>query len=234
MNHHLTYFFILACSLAGPLFLSFDKKVAFYKKWKFLFPAMVIPAISYIAWDIFFTSKGVWGFNQPYITGIMLFNLPVEELLFFIVVPYSCIFIYECIRTYCPGFKHKKGADIILKLLALILLIIGIACHNKYYSSWTFILNAVFIGIIYLRRNYFSDFDIASFLLSWLIILIPFLIVNGFLTAIPVVWYNEAENLGIRLYTIPVEDVFYGMLLVLMNIAIYEKLQVKGNDPVDN
>jgi len=34
MNTHLTYLMILAASLAGPLLLSFDKKVAFYKHWK--------------------------------------------------------------------------------------------------------------------------------------------------------------------------------------------------------
>jgi lycopene cyclase domain-containing protein len=49
--------------------------------------------------------------------------------------------------------------------------------------------------------------------------------VNGFLTAIPVVLYNDEENVGIRLYSIPLEDVFYGMLLLFMNIVIYEKLK---------
>ena len=74
MNPHYTYFLILACSLAGPLLLSFDKKVAFYKKWKWLFPAMLIPAFIYIVWDIYFTAKGVWSFNEKYITGIKLYN----------------------------------------------------------------------------------------------------------------------------------------------------------------
>ena len=64
-----------------------------------------------------------------------------------------------------------------------------------------------------------------SFLVSYAICLIPFLIVNGFLTAIPVVIYNDAENLGWRIYSIPFEDTFYGMLLVLMNIVLYEKLK---------
>ena len=225
MNPHYTYFLILACSLAGPLLLSFDKKVAFYKKWKYLFPAMLLPALLYIAWDIYFVSKGVWRFNENYITGIKLFNIPLEEIGFFFVVPYCCVFIYECICTYFPRIKNKKTGDIILMGLAIILLIVGFYFSGKHYTSWTFSFNAVFIALIFLFRKYFGSFDATAFLISYGIILIPFLVVNGFLTAIPVVLYNNAENLGLRIYTIPFEDVFYGMLLVLMNIVIYEKLK---------
>jgi len=227
MNLHYTYFLILAASIAGPFGLSFDKKVGFYKTWKWLFPAMIIPALIYIAWDIFFTSKGVWSFNEDYISGIKLVNLPIEEVLFFFIVPYCCIFIYECIRCYFPNLKNKKTADRILQALAIVLLLTGIFFYTKYYTSWTFILCAIFIIAIYLFNNYFKDFDATSFLVSYAIILIPFLIVNGFLTAIPVVLYNDAENLGIRIYSIPFEDTFYGMLLVMMDIAIYEKLRNK-------
>lgn len=227
MNTHYTYFIILAASLAGPLLLSFDKKVAFYKKWKYLFPAMIIPALLYIAWDIFFTDKGVWSFNEKYITGIKLYNLPIEEVLFFFVVPYCCVFIYECIRCYFPYLKSKPLADIILISLACFLLFTGIIFYKNYYTSCTFIFTAAAIGIVYWRKNYFKNFDATPFLVAYSIILIPFLVVNGFLTAIPVVLYNNAENLGIRVYTIPFEDVFYGMLLVLMNIAFYEKLKNK-------
>lgn len=229
MNPHYTYFLILAASLAGPLALSFDKKVAFYKNWKYLFPAMLIPAILYIAWDIYFTQNGVWSFNPEYVTGIKLYNLPLEEVLFFFVVPYCCVFIYACIRAYFPNLINKKYADQILMLLAIGLLIAGVIHADKYYTSWTFIFNGVFILIIYSVRQYFRSFDALSFLISYAVCLIPFLLVNGFLTAIPVVIYNDAENLGIRIYTIPFEDAFYGMLLVLMNIAIYEKVKSKNS-----
>jgi lycopene cyclase domain-containing protein len=225
MNLHYTYFLILAASVAGPLALSFDKKVRFYKKWKWLFPAMMLPALLYIFWDIFFTSKGVWSFNEDYISGIKLANLPIEEVLFFFIVPYCCIFIYECIRCYFPKLKNKKTADRILQALAIVLLITGLFFYAKYYTSYTFVLCALFIAVIYLFNGYFKDFDATTFLVSYVIILIPFLIVNGFLTAIPVVLYNDAENLGIRIYTIPFEDTFYGMLLVMMDIAIYEKMR---------
>jgi lycopene cyclase domain-containing protein len=227
LNNHYTYFLILCCSLAGPLALSFDKKVSFYKKWKYLFPAILLPALFYIIWDIFFTAKNVWSFNEHYITGIKLINLPVEEVLFFFVVPYCCLFVYECIRCYFPQLKNKSTGNTILQLLAVVLFVAGIIFYQKKYTAYTFIFTAIFIAFIFLRKKYFKYFDATSFLVAYIIILIPFLIVNGFLTAIPVVLYNNAENLGIRIYTIPFEDVFYGMLLVLMNISIYEKLQRK-------
>lgn len=225
MNTHYTYFLILAASLAGPLALSFDKKVSFYKKWKYLFPAMMLPAMFYILWDIYFTSKGVWSFNENYVTGIKLINLPVEEILFFLIVPYCCVFIYECIRSYFPGLSHKRLSDIILKGLAVALSVTGIFFYKNSYTCFTFIFCAVFIAVVYTCGNIFKDFDAASFLVSFAVILLPFLLVNGLLTAIPVVLYNDRENLGIRMYTIPFEDIFYGMLLFLMNVAGYEKLR---------
>ena len=190
---------------------------------------MIIPALLYIVWDIYFTTKGVWSFNEAYITGIKLYNLPLEEVLFFFIVPYCCVFIYACIRSYFPNLVNKKNADVFLKVLAVLLLITGIIYFDKYYTGWTFIFTGAFILIIYSVRKFFKSFDAVSFLVSYAICLIPFLIVNGFLTAIPVVIYNDAENLGIRIYTIPFEDAFYGMLLVLMNITLYEK--VKSQKP---
>ncbi|CAN5605420.1 hypothetical protein BH11BAC3_BH11BAC3_26420 [soil metagenome] len=225
MNTHYTYFLILAASIAGPLALSFDKKVAFYKKWKYLFPAILLPALIYIVWDIFFTAKGVWSFNENYITGFKIAKLPIEEVLFFIVVPYCCVFIYECIKCYFPKtIQLKFGAQMMIALAAL-LLITGCIYYDKYYTSYTFIFTAACIVLVLAFKKFFTGFSASLFLVAYAIIVIPFLIVNGFLTAIPVVLYNDAENLGIRITTIPFEDVFYGMTLVLLTIAIFEKLR---------
>ena len=76
-------------------------------------------------------------------------------------------------------------------------------------------------------KKRFSYFNVAAFLFSYLIILVPFLLINGLLTAIPVVLYNDNENLGVRLYTIPVEDIFYGMLLIMMNVVGYDRFKAK-------
>ena len=229
MNPHYTYFLILAGSLIGPLILSFDKKVAFYKKWKSLFLAMILPALFYIIWDMVFTQRGVWSFNENYITGIKLYNLPVEEVLFFFIVPYCCVFIYECVINYFPKIQHTQSGLLVLKLIGFILLLVAILNHSKDYTFFTFFFNGLFIFILASAKKYFQSFNVNAFLISYLIILIPFLVVNGLLTAIPVVLYNNNENLDFRIYTIPFEDIFYGMLLIMMNIAGYERSKKKAS-----
>jgi lycopene cyclase domain-containing protein len=233
VNTHYTYLLIHILSIAGPLALSFDKKVHFYKKWKYVFPAMVIPGIIFIIWDEYFTRSGVWSFSDQHTIGFKIGQLPIEEVLFFVTVPYCCLFIYECIRCYFPGLRRKKWANKLLLSMTFILLVAGILNLDKAYTAYTFILNALFIAAILFFKNVFKGFDAASFIISYIIIIIPFLIVNGFLTAIPVVSYNDAENLGVRIFSfmphpfnnIPFEDIFYGMLLIIMNIAFYEKFK---------
>lgn len=225
LNQQYTYFAILGFAFAGPLALSFDKKVAFYKKWKYVFGAMLLPALFYIVWDNYFAGLQVWFFNPAYVLpNTFIFNLPVEEVLFFFVVPYNCIFIYECICTYFPKLQSSKWADTALWVLALILCIIGLVNLPLLYTSYTAIFLAIFIFFVWCFRKYFNSFNSTAFLISYAVILIPFLIVNGFLTALPVITYNNNQNLALRIYTIPVEDVFYGMLLVMMNVVGYEKL----------
>jgi lycopene cyclase domain-containing protein len=52
-------------------------------------------------------------------------------------------------------------------------------------------------------------------------------VVNGVLTGLPVVIYNNMENSGIRIGTIPVEDFLYNAILLAMNIGLYEWFKLK-------
>ena len=94
------YLYLNLFTIFFPFVLSFDKRVHFYTYWKFLFPAMAVNALIFIFWDSYFTSIGVWSFNPDYLLGIYLFGLPLEEILFFITVPYACVFIYETLNAY--------------------------------------------------------------------------------------------------------------------------------------
>ncbi len=222
MDSRFTYLLLDLCTIAGPLFLSFDKKVAFYTKWKYFFPGMLITAVFFLIWDEIFTRNGIWEFNPKYLIGINFGSLPLEEYLFFILVPFACTFIYECILCYFYFPLEDKLYNKALAILGGVLLLGAFVFYDKTYTFWNFFFAGLFILMIFLFFRKQFPFNSKVFLIAFGISLIPFLIVNGFLTALPVLIYNNAENLGIRIYTIPFEDVFYGMLLMMMNVTFYE------------
>lgn len=214
-----TYLLINILTLFFPVVLSFDKRVAFYKSWKFIWPGMAITGLLFLLWDVLFTKYGVWFFNDRYITGIKFFELPVEEILFFLTVPFACMFIYACLNYYIKWAIADDVARSVSGLLALISAFILMSHFAKLYTAVTFcLLGIVLIVLLFIvKANWLNRFYMA-----YLVSLIPFYIINGLLTAIPVVLYNDDQNLGIRIGTIPLEDHFYSMALLLMNIAFFE------------
>lgn len=223
-----TYLLVDLLAFIFPFLLSFDKKVHFYTQWKFLFPAVFMTMLLFIPWDILFTLNGVWKFNEIHLLGVNIFHIPVEEWLFFIVVPYASVFTYEVLNTYIrEDYLARYSAGISITLIA-ILLIIGVFNFGKVYTSITFFLASLAVFIVqFLLKSTFMG----RFYLAYLVILIPFFMVNGILTGSfveqEVVWYNNEENLSVRLFTIPIEDAAYGLLLVLMNVGFYEFFRKK-------
>jgi len=214
------YLIINIAVIFFPLVLSFDKKVHFFSKWKFIFPAILLTGIVFLIWDILFTRLNVWSFNPDYIVGINLFGLPLEEILFFLTVPYACVFIYECLNVYFPKNKLQKYS------LALSNLFLGLSVAILFfaYNRWYTLINFGFLLIVLVYVEYVNVKlrFMYRFYRAYLVSLIPFYIVNGFLTAIPVVMYNNKENIGFRVGTIPFEDHFYLLSLLLMNVFLYE------------
>ena len=222
------YFLIDFFTVIIPFIFSFHPKIKFYKTWKAFFTSAIIVAIIFTIWDIVFTSLGVWNFNPHYVTGIYFFNLPVEEMLFFICIPFSCVFTFYCLDKFYNIAWKPKNENIFCIILSLCLLITGFIFLDKCYTSVTFISTAVlcvFFKFI-LKINWFG-----KIITVYAILLIPFFIVNGILTGTglkePVVQYNNLENMGIRLLTIPVEDFVYGFELVLLNIFFYRLFESK-------
>ena len=126
------------------------------------------------------------------------------------------------------GVKATKFITITL----IIVLSIVISLNTD--KAYTF-LNYGLLFVILLYSLFTKNQEIRSFYISFLVILIPFFIVNGILTGSfieePVVWYNNNENLGIRLGTIPIEDIGYAFVMLFSNIILIEKFKnrsVKG------
>lgn len=214
------YLWIDILTILGPLLLSFDKKVAFMSKWKFILPAILIPSFLYLVWDVIFTRLGIWQFNKEYVTGMFVINLPWEELFFFIAVPYACLFIYECLRVYAPKWEFRIASRIFGWLMVFLCVAALFQFHNRMYTAITAILLLITLlnHLLVTRGDYLTHTFTA-----WIIALIPMAVVNGLLTSLPVLIYNNQQNSGIRIGSIPIEDFFYNLLLMIWMIWVFER-----------
>tara|TARA_B100001063_G_scaffold97147_1_gene90751 strand:+ start:6109 stop:6684 length:576 start_codon:yes stop_codon:yes gene_type:complete len=179
----------------------------------------------FIPWDVIFTINGVWGFNSDYFLGFEILSLPLEEWLFFICIPFACVFTHYALILYFPNLKLNKVATKAISIsLVLILFILALANYDKWYTLVNFSMAIPLTWLVYKYNPQLLQY----FLLTFLVMLIPFFIVNGVLTGSwidnQVVWYNNAENLGIRMGTIPVEDSIYAYSMILMNLYFFEYL----------
>lgn len=220
------YSILLLSSILVPLTLSFDKKLQFYKQWKYLFPSLIIVALFYITFDIYFTKLGVWGFNPRYHSTIVFFKLPIEEWLFFIIIPYASIFLHDAIVLYFSQFRIRNRLTTYLSV-GLILLSFSIVIFNLEKSYTTYIFSLVILVLLF---SFFDKSNVMNnYYCTFLVILIPFILVNAILTgsfiAEPVVWYDNTENLGIRILTIPIEDFGYAFSLILFSLLLRDKLK---------
>lgn len=221
-NYH--YLVINILTIAYPLAQSYEHRLKFLSNWKALLSAIAVTGGIFLAWDELFAALGVWGFNEDYVLGYYLGKLPVEEYAFFLTVPFACIFIYEVLNYFIARdlFKpYRQGISLFFLLTSLTL---GVYFYPRIYTSSAMFLVAILsaFDLFIFRFSWYS-----RFILAFAVSLVPFLIMNGWLTGSftdePIVWYNDLENMGFRIGTVPLEDTFYLFSLLFINIAIYER-----------
>lgn len=208
----------------GPLILSlvpifFEKK----PNLKSALFAISIPAILFLIWD-YLVIGFFWSFNEKYILGYRILNIPIEEILFFFTVPYSCLLVWEnWKRTFRNESKIFLRLFLILTILTLMIFLFNL--------TYTFVVLLVFLLVIIadiaFKLHLFNSVQFQSFLG---IVIILTLITNGYLTARPVVLYNEAVKTNILISTVPVEDVVYGLALISLVVIVYEKRLLQNKE----
>jgi lycopene cyclase domain-containing protein len=218
-----TYLILMLASVAVPLVLSFDKNVRYYKNLKYIFPAIFVTGTIFILWDINFTRQRIWGFNSEYLIGIDLKGLPIEEWLFFLVIPYSCVFIYEVLKFYLKKYEFANPFLVFSLVLIVGFGLIAFLFRHQAYTFLTFLFSTVYLTYT-VFRNQFKQ-HITKFYFSYFVSLLPFVIVNGILTSMPVVEYSSQHIMNIRFINIPLEDFSYFFLMHLMVTTIYEYIK---------
>jgi lycopene cyclase domain-containing protein len=102
---HLAYLLILAACVLGTLPLELVLGVRVYRQWKRLVATLLPVVVAFTAWDLYAINRGLWSYDSHYLVGVTLpGRLPVEELLFFVVIPICAVLTYEAVLARRPAW----------------------------------------------------------------------------------------------------------------------------------
>jgi lycopene cyclase domain-containing protein len=210
--------------LSVPFLFSFWGRPKFYRRIPYVLAAFFSVGVIFLAWDVWATARGDWGFSHEYTAGIRLLGLPLEEILFFLMIPYSCLFIYENLVCYFADRRLR----IPRVLNALAVGACGITAIVFWGQNYTRTV-MIFCGLFFLVTIFF-DHDMLESFLFWAYMAItyfPFFAVNYLLTSPPIVWYDPRAIWGLRITTIPLEDFFYSFTMLSFYTLVYRIFRKK-------
>ena len=94
------YLGVLAFILLATGWLEVVLRTRVYSRWRRLGLTLVVPVVVFIAWDVYAIAAGHWDFDAERTTGVILaWGVPIEEVLFFIVIPIASILTLEAVRS---------------------------------------------------------------------------------------------------------------------------------------
>jgi lycopene cyclase domain-containing protein len=200
------------------LVLSFVTNVKPHKHIRGLLAGYLFVSFPFMVWDVWATASGHWGFNEVYVTGPYVFDVPIEEFLFFITVPFAMVYVWGVVKKYVTD--HSMAG--ILPLLAF-----GITAgaavwmlvhywNNGYTRSAAIAALVAVLFTAVSRVAYTWRFWTFQFLLLGL-----FLVFNSILTMLPIIVYSPDAIIGFKIGDIPIEDFFFNFAFFSLFLLVY-------------
>ena len=97
---HLSYVLVLAGCLAAAIWLEPILRVNVFRRRRRLLLTLLPVVVVFVAWDLAAIAAGHWTFDPEQTTGVLLpGGLPLDEGLFFVVVPVCAVLGFEAVRA---------------------------------------------------------------------------------------------------------------------------------------
>lgn len=224
-----TYLLINFLTIIICFIFSFDRRIQFNTHFSAFLKGSILVAVPFIAWDVHFTNTGVWWFNGAYTLPFRIGGLPIEEWLFFICIPFSCVFTYFCLDKFFNLNWANRFNGVLTWTIFIGCGVVAVLFNQKIYPYATaLITGGTVFYLYYIGRATW----IGKGTLVYILLLPGFFMVNGVLTGTglesPIVNYNSDQILNMRMLTIPVEDAFYGYAQFMLNIYFFKLFQRKN------
>ena len=95
----LTYLLVLAGCLIGTAPLEVVLHTRVYARWRRLLLTLLPVFVVFTVWDVLAIRAGHWAYDPGQTTGLRVGVVPVEELLFFVVIPTCSVLALEAVRA---------------------------------------------------------------------------------------------------------------------------------------
>src|SRR5690606_377739 len=124
-------------------------KIRFDKHFLAFLKASVLVAVPFIIWDALFTKFGIWWFNTDYTLGLTIFGLPIEEGLFFICIPFACVFTFFCLDKFFKLDWANAFNNTFVVVSVIVCILSALLFHDKMYTFVTAV--AATLVLVYLH-----------------------------------------------------------------------------------
>ena len=112
---NLQYIYVLIFIAICAIGVNFGFRLQFSKKLKLFLLTDSLILVVYLIWDFWAVTKGSWYFDPDQILGIMILGkLPIEEVLFFIIVPLMTVLTHLALTKLTGWGKSKEGSSDLL------------------------------------------------------------------------------------------------------------------------
>lgn len=111
MDDRYQYLALMAACVLITLPLEFWLRARVYRRPARLALALVPTLVVWVAWDVLGIVRGHWTYSARFTTGIMLGPMPLEELVFFLVIPVCGLLTFEAVGTVLDGMRRTRKDD---------------------------------------------------------------------------------------------------------------------------
>lgn len=212
-------YFLVAITVIILSLNHYYKMRLFTQKWQGLLAGFGVVSLPFIIWDVIATRDGHWAFNEEFILGPKILGLPIEEILFFFLVPIVMIIVWYLVR-YRVVERYIDLNFLYRPVLVILLLSSVMTVHRPYAFIVTGI--ATFFWFIAARTDYFNSY---RYIIFQSVLYALFFISNTILTWPPVVTYSDQAIMGLRIGTIPIEDFLYNFVLINAFVLTFMKTE---------
>lgn len=216
---------ILILIVIAPAYYAITGKYDFRNKLRYGMPAIFITGFMFLLWDIRFTEVGIWSYDTDFTIGIFHKSLPIEQWLVYLVFPVTALLVYEIMKTRFRTLDLNTVFTAVALLLVIVLAVFAYLFRVRIYTFFSFLFTTIYLAYTIFRKQFKPN--LTYFFLTYLIILIPYFILNWILTWNLAIEYHQEQVLNVWIGMIPIENFVYLFLLLLINITVYEYLSVK-------